>query len=172
MDISNIKAAATNTTTGLKIGADDAPVKLVEFINVRCPYCKQWFEESKELLDQYIAEGRLQRIIKPFNKEKESLQRGNVMHRYLDTNLPEKGYAALMQMFITQKDWQDLSLEEVARFAEDRLQLAPQANEALLTDVVTETNNANIQFVPTLIINDHIFDEAIEPEMLIQYIEE
>ena len=49
MDISVIDATKVNTETGLHIGESNAPVKMIEFINVRCPYCRKWFEESEEL---------------------------------------------------------------------------------------------------------------------------
>ena len=78
MDISVIDATKVNTETGLHIGESNAPVKMIEFINVRCPYCRKWFEESEELLAQFVKSGKVERIIKLFDKEKESLQRGNV----------------------------------------------------------------------------------------------
>ena len=37
MDISVIDATKVNTETGLHIGESNAPVKMIEFINVRCP---------------------------------------------------------------------------------------------------------------------------------------
>ena len=83
MDISVIDATKVNTETGLHIGESNAPVKMIEFINVRCPYCRKWFEESEELLAQSVKSGKVERIIKLFDKEKESLQRGNVMHHYI-----------------------------------------------------------------------------------------
>ena len=43
---------------------------MIEFINVRCPYCRKWFEESKELLAQSVKSGKVERIIKLFDKEK------------------------------------------------------------------------------------------------------
>ena len=75
MDISVIDATKVNTETGLHIGERNAPVKMIEFINVRCPYCRKWFEESEELLAQFVKSGKVERIIKLFEKEKESLQK-------------------------------------------------------------------------------------------------
>ena len=43
---------------------------MIEFINVRCPYCRKWFEESEELLAQSVKSGKVERIIKLFDKEK------------------------------------------------------------------------------------------------------
>ena len=79
MDISVIKASLVNDFNGVKIGSDTAPKRLIEFINLRCPYCKQWFEESYDTLDQAVAEVKIQRIIKLLDKDKISLHRGYVM---------------------------------------------------------------------------------------------
>ena len=84
MDISIIKAKETNTTTGIKIGDENAK-PIIEFMNLRCPYCRKWFEESLPILTEAVAAGKVQRVIKLFDKEKESLQRGNVMHRFVAT---------------------------------------------------------------------------------------
>ncbi len=70
MDISVIDATKVNTETGLHIGESNAPVKMIEFINVRCPYCRKWFEESEELLAQSVKSGKVERIIKLFDKRK------------------------------------------------------------------------------------------------------
>lgn len=171
MDISVIDARKVTTENGLIIGKDTAPVKIVEFMNVRCPYCKQWFEESFVLLNEYVKEGKAQRIIKLFDKEKESLQRGNVMHHYIDYDLPEKGLLNLKQMYDTQDQWGKLSLEEVAAFAESNLQLTEKKNPLIIDSVIAEAAAANIKFVPTVIFGEHIFDESVTKEELISYLE-
>ena len=113
MDISVIKGKLVNDFNGIKIGSDTAPKRLIEFINLRCPYCKQWFEESYDTLNQAVTEGKIQRVIKLLDKDKISLQRGNVMHEYIDTD-PEKALTQIQQAFETQTIWQDFELEAVA----------------------------------------------------------
>ncbi|WP_429949137.1 hypothetical protein IGJ55_002313 [Enterococcus sp. AZ170] len=171
MDISVIDATKVTTKNGLAIGKDSAPVKMVEFMNVRCPYCKKWFEESFDFLNEYVKQGKVQRIIKLLDKEKESLQRGNVMHHHINYDLPEKGLADLKQMYDTQDQWGNLSLEDVAVFAQDNLQLSKKEEPAIIQAVILEAEAANIKFVPTIIIGEHIFDESITKEELIGYIE-
>lgn len=171
MDISIIDASKVTTKKGLAIGKDTAPVKIVEFMNVRCPYCKKWFEESFDLLNEYVKEGKVQRIIKLLDKEKESLQRGNVMHHHINYDLPEKGLTDLKQMYDTQDQWGNLSLEDVATFAEDNLQLSEKEETSIVQAVIEEAAAATINFVPTIIIGEHIFDESITKEELIRYIE-
>ncbi|MBO0466243.1 DsbA family protein [Enterococcus plantarum] len=171
MDISIIDATKVTTKNGLAVGKDSAPVKMVEFMNVRCPYCKKWFEESFDLLNEYVKEGKVQRIIKLLDKEKESLQRGNVMHHHINYDLPEKALTDLKQMYDTQDTWGNLSLEDVAIFAEDNLQLPKKEGTSIVQAVIEEAAAATIKFVPTIVIGEHIFDESITKEELIRYIE-
>ncbi|KAF1298612.1 thioredoxin [Enterococcus sp. JM4C] len=161
MDISIIKANRTNSLTGLKIGSDDAPKKMIEFINVRCPFCRKWFEESYDVLFEAVSEGKVQRIIKFFDKEKESLQRGNVMQHYITQTDGVKALQELKKIFSTQDEWGELSLEEVATFAEETLNLTEQFDQKVTQSIIDEAAEANIQFVPTIIVNEHIFDESI-----------
>lgn len=170
MDISVIDGTKVTTKNGLIIGSDSAPVKIVEFMNIRCPYCKQWFEESKETLEQAVADGKVQRIIKLLDKDKESLQRGNVMHHHIDYDYPEKALTAIEEIYKTQDLWGNLSLEEVATFAETNLSLVENTQTELVNSIIDEANQANIKFVPTVVIGEHIFDESISKEELISYL--
>lgn len=172
MDISIINALPAKTTTGLVIGEDTAPIKMYEFMNVRCPFCKQWFEEYYDLLTEYVNEGKLQRIIKLFDKEKESLLPGNVMHKHINYDLPLKGLTDIRQIYATQSDWGKLALDEVKRFAEANLELSEMDNSTVTQQVIKEAEAANIKFVPTIIVNDHIFDENITRDELLAILQE
>lgn len=170
MDISVIDASKVTTTDGLKVGKEDAPKKTIEFINLRCPYCKKWFEESFDLLSEAVSQGKVQRILKLYDKEKPSLQRGNVMQHHLSYHQPEKAVEEIQQIFATQDEWGDLSLEEVAVFAEKQLGLKEQIYPEIINNIITEATNANIQFVPTIIVDKNIFDESISEDELKQYL--
>ena len=171
MDISVIKGNLVNDFNGIKIGSDAAPKRLIEFINLRCPYCKQWFEESYETLNQAVVEGKIQRIVKLLDKDKISLQRGNVMHEYISAD-PEKALIQIQQAFETQEIWQDFELEAVAEYAEKTLHFSQQANQSLQSEIRNEAEQANIKFVPTVILDEHIFDESISESTLKNYIAE
>lgn len=171
MDISVIDAKKTTADHGIIIGGDTAPAKMIEFMNLRCPYCKQWFEESYELLESAVKNNKVQRVIKLFNKEKESLQRGNVMHQYVSRKNPQQALADIAEIFSTQSEWGDLSLEDVAVFAEERLQLKKQDSNGQFEEIAAEADAANIKFVPTVIVNEHIFDESVTKEQLAEYLE-
>lgn len=171
MDISSIDAAKVTTENGLFIGSTTAPIKIIEFMNVRCPFCKKWFDESMDILHEYVHQGRVQRIIKLFDKEKESLQRGNVMHHYIDYQAPDKAILTLKAIYDTQEHWGNLSLDEVATFAENQLHLTLQHQPETVQAIINEANEANIKFVPTVIIGKHIFDESITKTELINYLD-
>ena len=160
MDISVIKAEQTNIKNGLVIGNGKHIMK--EFMNLRCPYCRQWFNESKELL----ANSDVTRIIKLFDKEKPSLQRGNVMHRFVDTTNETTILSSIQKIFDTQEEWANLELDEVAAYAKDKLGLSENNHLSYSQLIVDEANAANIQFVPTIIVGEHIFDESISEEEL------
>ncbi|MGH2096183.1 thioredoxin domain-containing protein, partial [Enterococcus faecalis] len=79
---------------------------------------------------------------------KESLQRGNVMHHYIHYSAPEQAVSTLHKMFATQDEWANLTLEEVATYAEKNLGLKEQKHATLVSAVIAEANAAHIQFVP------------------------
>ena len=149
MDISVIKGKLVNDFNGIKIGSDTAPKRLIEF----------------------VTEGKIQRVIKLLDKDKISLQRGNVMHEYIDTD-PEKALTQIQQAFETQTIWQDFELEAVAEYAEKTLRFNQQANQILQSEIRNEAEQANIKFVPTIVLGEHIFDESIDEATLKSYIAE
>ncbi|MBO1305454.1 DsbA family protein [Enterococcus sp. 669A] len=169
MDISVIKPEFVNDLNGIKIGSDQAPKRIIEFMNLRCPFCKQWFEESQEILGQAVADGKVQRIIKLLDKDKESLQRGNVMHEYISSD-SDKALQQILQVYASQDEWKELSLEQVAHYAETVLHLQQQPNQALQQEIRNEAEQSNIKFVPTVLVDDHIFDESVTQDQLKEFL--
>lgn len=157
MDISVIDATKTTTEKGITYGSSDAPKKMIEFINLACPYCRQWFEESHELLEEAVQSGQL--------------QRGNVMHRYITISGGQQAIKEIKQIFDTQDEWKHLSLQGVADFAADKLGLAEQKDEQLSQAIINEAEQAHIRFVPTVILGKEIFDESISKEKLKELIQ-
>lgn len=171
MDISVIDNSKINQTTGIKIGSNQALVKIVEFINLSCPYSRQWFEESFDLLKGYVSEDKVQRIIKLLDKEKEDLLSGNFMHHFITYDRPHKGLMEISELFASQNNWRSLPLEEVPIYARDVLNLHYQKDDATIASIVEEAAGANVRFVPTIFLNDQIFDESISVDELQNYIE-
>jgi len=51
---------------GVAIGKPDAPVTLVEFADIQCPFCAQWTTEAfPAYVDEYIREGKLRVEFRP-----------------------------------------------------------------------------------------------------------
>ena len=51
---------------GLAIGDPDAPVTLLEFADLQCPFCAQWADEAfPALVDEYVRDGRLRIEFRP-----------------------------------------------------------------------------------------------------------
>ncbi len=48
------------------------------------------------------------------------------------------------------------------KYIDQNLKLTPQDNAENLAAIIAEADRANIKFVPTIIIGDHIFDESID----------
>lgn len=74
----------------IKIGSDDAPLKVVEYINLRCPDSKAYEENVAPFLNNYIENGTVQRVLKHFDKQTIYLELGNILNQYLDYSTPKK----------------------------------------------------------------------------------
>ena len=173
MDISKIKANEIDTVYGLKVGDSNAPVKVVEFINLRCPFCKKWHDDSKDLLAKYVEEGKVQRIIKHYNKETPHLVKGNVIHRYLDYSNPKAAFKEIDYFFENQDEWGALeNLDDIAAYVEEKRGLKVQSNEKEIEGIIEEAVRANVEFVPTVFIGEEIFDEHITVNELQTLIED
>jgi protein-disulfide isomerase len=172
MNISKIKVNEVDTVYGLKIGNPNAPVKVIEFINISCPFCKKWHDDSKDLLKSYVEEGKVQRIIKHFDKATPGLEKGNVVHRYLDYSNPEKVLEEIDYFYGKQNEWSRLrTKEEIADYIEQKRGLVLQENVKEANGILAEAKRANVEFVPTVFIGEKIFDEHITVDELQTLIE-
>ncbi|MFJ1627787.1 thioredoxin domain-containing protein [Marinilactibacillus psychrotolerans] len=171
LDVSSINASEVTTEGGIHLGKGSAPVKIVEFLNLKCPFCRQWWKNATPLLDSYVEEGKVERIIKLFDKEKPSLRKGNVIHRYLDYNNADKTKEDLSYFLEHQTEWGSLKEPEVAEYAVSKRNLHVQENLADAEMIIAEAEKANVQLVPTVFIDNHIFDEHISNEELKEIIE-
>lgn len=158
--MTQIDTSKVTSTTGIKIGQKEAPNTLIEFVNLRCPYCRQWWDEKLDLITHEVSTGNLHYVIKLFNKESPGLALGNVMHQYVPTN--EQAVDVITKIYHTQNDWGNLfSPDEVELFAEETLGLVKQQNRDMLDSIVKEALDASIRFVPTLIVDETDFDQKI-----------
>lgn len=170
MDTSNMHADKVTTEGGFHFGDSSAPIKVVEFINLRCPYCKMWWEKAAKVVDPYVKEGKVERIIKHFDKEKPSLRKGNVLHHHLDYK--DENLRKHLDTIVERLDeWGDLEEEQVAEWAQNDLGLPAQSNAEKSSQIIAEAKEANVFFVPSIVIEDYIFDENISDEELKEIID-
>lgn len=147
---------------GIKIGADDAPLKIVEYINLRCPDSKNYEENIAPFLEDYIENGQVQRILKHFDKEKYPLEVGNVLNQYLDYDSPEETFEVIKKLFHEQSDWGKKRLSDIPHLAADcGLTLQPQ-NQEQAHQMSAEVKAVNVTNVPTVFVNDKVFVETID----------
>lgn len=172
MDISVINRSAVTTEGGFHFGNPDAPVKIVEFINLRCPFCKMWRENSLTVLDEYEKNGKVERIVKHFDKQEPKLDKGNVLHSYLDYADPEQTREDINYYVDHLDEWGNLSKADLATYAEEKRNAVKQNNTDQSEAIIKETEKANITMVPTVVIGEHIFDENITEQELKQIIED
>lgn len=171
MDISVINSKVVTAKGGFHFGDPDAPVKVVEFINLNCPYSKIWWENAPAVLDEYEKKGQVERIVKHFDKDKPGLAKGNVLHSYLDYSAPEQVRDDIDFYVEHINEWGNATKEDVANYAENRRMAEKQNNSVKAEAIIEETKEANIAFVPTIVIGEHIFDENISKEELKEIIE-
>lgn len=160
MGTTKIDTTKVTSSVGIKIGKSDAPNLLFEFVNLRCRFCKQWWDEKLDLISKEVKNDNLHYVIKLFNKDSASLSLGNVMHEYVPNN--DQAIKIITDIYNAQSQWGILgSPEEVRAFAETTLGLTKQHNDKMLQDVMEEAVNANVHFVPTLIVDGFDFDQKI-----------
>jgi len=141
----------------IKLGSDEAPVKVAEYINLRCPYSKEYEETIASSLNEYIEAGQVQRILKHFDKEKEALETGNVLHQYIDYENPADSYDVIKEIFATQDGWKDRRLAEIPHLARELALSLQAANEERSQRVLTEVKAVNVEVVPTVFVEDEAF---------------
>jgi len=141
----------------IKLGADDAPVKVVEYINLRCPYSKEYEETIASSLNEYIEAGQVQRILKHFDKEKEALETGNVLHQYIDYETPATSYNVIKEIFAKQDEWKDKRLAQIPHLARELGLSLQAANEERSKRVLQEVKAVNVELVPTIFVEGEAF---------------
>ncbi|MDF0480317.1 DsbA family protein [Vagococcus sp. PNs007] len=172
MDTSKMNATFLSHNTGILVGQDTAPIKLIELINVRCPFCKKWHEDNNKLLMTLVLEGKLQRCIKLYDKDKPGLDKGNIMHRFISKTDGQLAVEQLTTIYNTQNTWGNFeAFNDISNYAKNDLKLEEDYRKNFSSIIQQEATKANIPFVPTMVINNHIFDQSISHETLLNLLE-
>lgn len=148
----------------IKIGSDDAPLKVVEYINLRCPDSKNYEENVAPFLNEYIKNGTVQRILKHFDKQTIYLELGNVMNQFLDYSTPGKTYAVMQALFENQNDWGMQRLTDIPHIAKEMGLNLQDANREQAHAVTQEVKAVGIERIPSVFVGEEPLIENIELE--------
>ena len=148
----------------IKIGADEAPLKIVEYINLRCPDSKNYEENIAPFLESYIKEGKVQRILKHFDKKKYPLEVGNVLNQYLDYDTPEETFKLIKKLFEEQATWGKQRLSQIPHIAYDYGLSLQSQNRKQALRIDEEVDAVHVTNVPTIFVGETAFVETIDLE--------
>ena len=147
----------------IKLGKDTAKVKVVEYYNLACPDALNYQEQFAFFLDPLIRTGQVQRILKHYDKTSPRLQKGNLVHDYIDYDNQEAAYTMADQYLRSQNDWARLDLDKVEAYLAQQGRVQ-QDNSELAARVFEEAQAVGVGAVPTIFIEDQAFVETVDPE--------
>lgn len=169
MTFNNSKITSNNS---IKIGSDTAPVKVIEYINLRCPDSKAYEEEVAPYLDTYIQEGKVQRILKHFDKEVYGLEKGNLLNQYLNYETPNETYTTIQKLFKEQEVWGHARISQIPHIAHAYGLTLQTPNQELAKQVLKEVNAVHVERIPTVFVGNRVFVETIDAKSFKKAIEE
>jgi protein-disulfide isomerase len=156
----------------IKIGSDDAPLKIVEYINLRCPDSKNYEENVAPFLNAYIKNGTVQRILKHFDKQKYPLEVGNVLNQYLDYSTPEETFNLIKKLFEEQETWGKNRLSQIPHIAKEYGLSLQAENREQANRIDDEIKAVNVTNVPTVFVGEEAFVETIGLEEFKETVED
>ena len=156
----------------IKIGSDDAPLKVVEYINLRCPDSKNYEDHVVSYLDEYIKNGKVQRILKHFDKTKYPLEVGSVFNQYLDYGTPEETYQVIKKLFAEQNDWGSQRLSHIPHLAKDYGLTLQEKNKDQADRIDAEVEAVNVEMIPTVFVGETAIVETIDLETFKKAVED
>ncbi|RKJ49984.1 protein-disulfide isomerase, partial [Butyricicoccus sp. 1XD8-22] len=138
----------TVENTHLSYGSSDAPVKVEVFLNLACPYCATFFENADQTLKSYIQDGKVQYIIKHFDKPREMLLYGTLANCFFDYKDPEKIYELMKDLFAKQSEWHEKDSDTIKKrlVEEYGLKEEPETIDIGL-QIVAEAVKRNVKMV-------------------------
>lgn len=146
----------------IKIGLDTAPIKVVEYINLRCPDSKAYEEEIAPYLNAFIQDGTVQRIIKHFDKETYGLEKGNLLNQYLNYESPSETYEMIQKLFKEQEHWGHNRISQMPHIAKEYGLTLQKENSVIAKNVFKETQAVHVEMIPTVFVNQKAFVETID----------
>ncbi len=151
--------SAINDDNSIKIGLDTAPIKVVEYINLRCPDSKSYEEKMTPYLNTFIQDGQVQRIIKHFDKKSYGLESGNLLNQYINYETPNESYTVIQKLFQEQDEWGFERLAQIPHIAQDYGLTLQTANSEISKAILKEVEAVSVEMIPTVFVNETAFVE-------------
>ncbi len=159
-------ASAVQTTLsgvpqdGLAMGSREAPVTLVEFADVQCPFCAQWAVDTLPgLIDEYVKAGRLRIEMRPLVFIGPNSEQG--ARAVIAAGLQDKGWNAA-ELFYTNQGTENsgwITDDFVAAVARsipriDEAKMLADVNSQAVTDELAAAaqDGTNVTATPTFYI--------------------
>lgn len=168
---------ATIKNDHLKFGSPEAPLKIEAFINVACPGTKRIYHLAKEVFPAYLENNQIEVIVKLYDKPREELIHGALIHWTLDNSNPAQSLDVIGKLLETQPEWHDLSDKEIKRLLVDKYNLQEEErleNVDVSLAITAEAIEREVKIVPTLFFNGEKllgFTYELEPSDLKQAID-
>lgn len=145
----------------IKVGNDSAPIKIIEYINLRCPDSRDYEINVVPYLESYIKEGKVQRIMKHFDKELRELEKGNLMNQYINYDEPSASYQMIHKLFKEQDDWARNRISQIPHIALDYGLKLEAKNRKRAIEMMEEVEAVKMEKIPTVFIGETAFVETI-----------
>ncbi|MCQ2009575.1 DsbA family protein [Sporolactobacillus sp. STSJ-5] len=128
----------TLSDTGFHFGSKEAPLKLTVMTNLACPHCANYLKNYETELLPAIENKQLELILKPFDKPKVGLLKGNLVHLFLDYKDQAKTNPIILQLFKDQAEWKALNDSEIKTYLTDNYGLTVQPDNTEYSLTITQ----------------------------------
>ncbi|MDU7193422.1 DsbA family protein [Lawsonella clevelandensis] len=166
---------------GLSIGDLDAPVVLIDYGDLRCPYCAKWMEQVEpELVDKYVRTGKLRiefRNMVLFDQPSllgaraviaaAQQGKGYALMQKIYSTMPHKGHGEITVPLV--RKWaEELQLKDIDHFMKDA---QSTKFDAQIAEGKQEAHSMGFQSVPAFLINGYPVLGARDTQTYIDIIE-
>jgi protein-disulfide isomerase len=147
---------------GVELGRDDAPVTLVEFADIQCPFCAEWaLDTFPDLVREYVKPGKVKLVFRGLAFLGEDSVEGlraviaagqqNKLWQYLELLFAEQG--AENSDWVTEELIRGVA-EQVPGLDVDKLMAGRDAEvvTAAIAQAEQQARRANVQGTPTFFI--------------------
>jgi protein-disulfide isomerase len=183
-DVDMEEALKPGNLPEMKLGKDDAPVKIIEYMSMTCPHCATFHNATFDAIKtKYVDSGRVQFIVREFPFDPVAtaafmLARSQPQNP-TEPATPEQYFAMISMLFKQQRTWAAPADRDVRGALLQTVRVAgysQQTFEACLTNqtLLDEINNVvkrgadefGINSTPTFLVNGKKYSGAMSVESM------